>query len=122
MVVRAIVLMLAMSGALTTLAQTTTGRQNPPLVIRSVAGGDLFAFYCATCHGRDGKGNGPVAAALKTAPPDLTLLARRNGGTFPQRRVEAFVTNNGETPASAHGTTEMPVWGPVFRGLDPSDT
>jgi mono/diheme cytochrome c family protein len=99
----------------------TTGHQNPPLVIQSVEGRDLFEFYCATCHGRDGTGGGPVAPALKTAPPDLTLIARRHGGGFPRAWVEEFVTKDGAA-APTHGTYDMPVWGPVFRGLDPSDT
>ena len=107
--------------AIAALAQTT-GHQNPPLVIQSLAGRDLFDFYCATCHGRDARGNGPVVAALKAPPPDLTLLARHNSGAFPRARVEAFVTNDGGVLAPAHGTADMPVWGPVFRGLDPSDT
>lgn len=115
------VVILALGGALSTLAQTT-GPQNPPLVIRSLAGRDLFEFYCSACHGRDGKGNGPVADALKVPPPDLTLLARRNGGAFPRPRVESYVTNDGAARGPAHGTAEMPVWGPIFRGLDPSDT
>jgi mono/diheme cytochrome c family protein len=99
----------------------TTGPANPPLVIRSLVGSDLFEFYCASCHGRDGKGNGPVASALKVPPPDLTLLARRNGGAFPDERVKTFVTNNRDVLTSAHGTSDMPVWGPVFRALESSD-
>lgn len=120
-IVRGFVLLLVAGAALAAMAQTT-GSRNPPLVIRSLAGRDLFEFYCATCHGRDAKGNGPVAAALKVSPPDLTLVARRNGGTFPRQRVEAFVTNDDNVLAPAHGRSDMPVWGPVFRGLDPSDT
>ncbi len=99
-----------------------TIRENPPLVIESLYGPDLFKFYCAPCHGRDGKGRGPVAVALKSSVPDLTDIARRNGGTFPKPRVEAFVTNGGAKPSPAHGTAEMPVWGPTFRSLDPSDS
>ena len=99
----------------------TAARPNPPLVISSMYGRDLFEFYCASCHGRDGKGSGPVASALKNPPPDLTTIARRNGGTFPRARVESFVTG-GDRLVSAHGSNEMPVWGPIFRGLDPSDT
>lgn len=119
-VVRGFALLMAVGAVFAAHAQTT-GRQNPPLVIRSLAGRDLFEFYCATCHGRAGAGNGPVAPALKVTPPDLMLLARRNGGTFPRQRVEAFVTNDGDLLTPAHGNAEMPVWGPVFRGLDPSD-
>jgi len=102
-------------------AGQTIGQRNPPLVIDSVTGRDLFDFYCASCHGRDGRGHGPVAPALKVPPADLTLIARKSAGTFPAARIEAFVTNGGE-PSPAHGTREMPVWGPIFRGLDPSDT
>ena len=92
---------------------------NPPLVIDSLYGPDVFAFYCAPCHGRDAKGGGPVAAALQTRPADLTTIARRNGGAFPKARIEAMVTHGTAGP-EAHGTTEMPVWGPVFSSLDPS--
>ena len=116
----AVALFVAGTAVLVAVPQTT-GPRNPPLVIRSLAGHDLFAFYCATCHGRTGTGDGPVAAALKSPPPDLTRLARRNDGTFPRQRVEAFVTNGGDVLSPAHGSADMPVWGPVFRGLDPSD-
>lgn len=111
---------LAMCTSVALTAQTT-GHRNPPLVLNSLAGGDLFQFYCATCHGRDAKGAGPVAQSLKIPPSDLTILARRNGGTFPRTRVEQFVTNGGDVLTPAHGTAEMPVWGPVFLGLDPSE-
>ena len=97
-----------------------TGRKNPPLIMKSVAGRDLFEFYCAACHGRDGKGAGPAAKALRVLPPDLTALATRNGGMFPSAHVEALVTGDRDMP-SAHGSREMPVWGPIFRGLDPND-
>ena len=101
------------------------GQQNgrtppPPLVIPSMSGGDLFRFYCASCHGRDGKGDGPVAAALNRRPPDLTSIARRNSGRFPTDRVERFVTGDRE-PSAAHGSADMPVWGPIFQALDPHD-
>jgi mono/diheme cytochrome c family protein len=93
----------------------------PALIIDSIAGPDSFAFYCAPCHGRGGKGDGPVAAALKAPTPDLTTLAKRNGGTFPRAEVTSFVTGTGRTP-TAHGPGDMPIWGPIFRSLDPSDT
>lgn len=115
-----LVLTISVGAALCAFAQTT-GPQNPPLMIWSVAGKDLFEFYCASCHGRDGRGDGPAVAALKAAPPDLRLLARHNRGEFPRQRVEEFVTNGGNALVPAHGTTDMPVWGPVFRGLIPSD-
>src|SRR5688572_7423399 len=93
---------------------------SPSLVIGSLAGRDNFDAYCAPCHGRSGRGDGPVAAELKTAPADLTTLARRNEGEFPRARVTELVTGTGAGVA-AHGSSEMPLWGALFRSLDPSD-
>jgi mono/diheme cytochrome c family protein len=116
----ALVALALMGGWSVVSAGQQTGRTPPPLLIPSVAGGDLFRFYCASCHGREGKGDGPVASALNRRPPDLTTIARRNGGRFPTLRVEEFVTGNRD-PAVAHGSADMPVWGPIFRALDPQD-
>ena len=93
-------------------------RAQPPLVIYSMYGRDLYQFYCASCHGRDARGPGPVAPALRVDPPDLTRLALRNGGVFPRERVAAIVEGRIDPPLQAHGPREMPVWGPIFRGLD----
>ena len=93
----------------------------PPLVIHSMYGGDLYKFYCASCHGYDGRGGGPVASKLKSEPPDLTRLALGNGGVFPRARVEAIIEGRSDPPLPVHGTREMPVWGPIFRGLDTND-
>jgi mono/diheme cytochrome c family protein len=119
--VRVLALLLAAGVcAIAALAQTK-GPQHPPLALRSLTGPDLFVFYCATCHGRDGRGNGPAAAALEVPPPDLTQLSRRHGGTFPRDRVERFVASDGDSLTPAHGSSAMPVWGPIFRSLDPTD-
>jgi mono/diheme cytochrome c family protein len=91
----------------------------PPLILESITGRDSFDFYCASCHGKTGKGDGPSAPALKTRPADLSSLAQRNGGVFPKDRVLAIVTGGG-LPLAAHGSSDMPVWGPIFQGLDPS--
>jgi mono/diheme cytochrome c family protein len=90
------------------------------LALESVAGRDSYEFYCASCHGTKGHGDGPVASALKTRPPDLASLARRSGGAFPKDRVLAIVTG-ADRQIVSHGSTEMPVWGPILRGLDPSE-
>lgn len=76
-------------------------------------GKKLYETNCASCHGTDAKGNGPVAAVLKTKPSDLTQLAKANQGKFDEIHVLAFV--DGERTISAHGTREMPVWGTRFR-------
>ncbi|HXR18231.1 MAG TPA: c-type cytochrome [Terriglobales bacterium] len=76
----------------------------------------MYVAYCAACHGKDGKGGGPAASALKVAPPDLTTLAQRNNGVFPRDRV--YATINGQAAVSAHGSKEMPVWGRLFESVD----
>jgi mono/diheme cytochrome c family protein len=85
----------------------------------SESGRDTYVFHCASCHGRTGTGDGPVAAALKIAPPDLTTLAKRAGGRFPEAQVTAFILGR---RAPSHGSREMPVWGPLFRELNPFDS
>jgi mono/diheme cytochrome c family protein len=69
----------------------------------------LFQRFCASCHGREGKGDGPVAPFFKLAPPDLTGLSRRSGGNFPTERVRRIV--DGREVVSPHGARQMPVWG-----------
>ena len=76
-------------------------------------GQELFSLYCVACHGLSGRGKGPVAPALKTPPPDLTLLSKNHDGEFPRSSVIQFIT--GDTAIAAHGTREMPVWGAIFR-------
>ena len=75
----------------------------------------MFQSYCSPCHGKEGKGNGPVAAALTKAPADLTKISARNGGTFPAVRVSRFI--DGTDVVAAHGTRDMPLWGSLFRAL-----
>lgn len=93
----------------------------PTLVMPSMSGPDIFRYYCATCHGRDARGKGPTASALKTPPTNLTKLAANNHGQFPAERVRRLI-GQGRSDSPAHGSSEMPVWGPIFQLLDPSDT
>lgn len=71
-----------------------------------------FESNCAACHGKTGRGDGPVVELLKRSPPDLTQLSRKNGGVFPIDRV--YQTIEGGTVA-AHGSSEMPIWGRDYR-------
>jgi mono/diheme cytochrome c family protein len=80
--------------------------------IDSVEGQALYGTYCAVCHGDDGKGGGPMARVLKTPPPDLTHIWMRNGGRFSLERVQKVIS--GEAEVGSHGTSEMPLWGPIF--------
>ena len=114
-------LVVVLSSVLAGEVRQSTIRTPPPLIIHSMAGGDLFRFYCASCHGVDGRGNGPVGTSLKTAPSDLTTLSRRHGGSFPRADIELYVTGDELRRVAAHGSKEMPVWGPIFRALDPDD-
>jgi mono/diheme cytochrome c family protein len=79
-----------------------------------VTTGELeFRRYCASCHGRSGKGNGSVAAALKEKLTDLTTLSKNNGGKFPREHVYDAIS--GAAVVEAHGTREMPIWGLQMR-------
>ncbi len=72
-------------------------------------GAETFKQYCASCHGADGGGDGPVASTLKKPPADLTRIAERRGGVFPDAEIARWI--DGRFDAPAHGTREMPVWG-----------
>jgi mono/diheme cytochrome c family protein len=88
----------------------------PVHLIRSLAGPDLYRGYCASCHGTEGKGDGPVAPALNSKMPDLTTITQRNGGIFPAAHVSKIISGDEIIPA--HGTREMPVWGPIFHQVE----
>ena len=82
----------------------------------SVEGPELYRTFCASCHGLDGKGAGPAAAALKHRPSDLTLISKKNGGQFPSFRIEHIIDGTVERTGvvAAHGTRDMPVWGDLL--------
>src|SRR5580704_472655 len=77
-------------------------RERPPVPADSLSGREVYQSSCAPCHGFDGKGSGPVAGTLKITPPDLTELARRNGGAFPTDRVEALLAKGADHSAPPH--------------------
>jgi mono/diheme cytochrome c family protein len=79
---------------------------------QNVSGEQDYRVACAACHGLSGRGDGPVATELRAAPPDLTLLATKNGGTFPAKVVQEII--DGRRSMRAHGSHEMPVWGSIF--------
>jgi mono/diheme cytochrome c family protein len=113
-----IALFLAMS-----LLDTTANAQDQPKKIEHTtaaqtspaSGQEMFMSYCASCHGKDAKGNGPAASALKIAPANLTRLARDNEGKYPSNKVTSILS--GQTDLAAHGNKEMPVWGKVFWSM-----
>jgi len=86
--------------------------QEKPSGVLVDAGRADFLRYCASCHGVDAHGKGPVAETLRTPPADLTRIAKRHGGKLPAGEIAAFI--DGRTMVSAHGTREMPVWGRIL--------
>lgn len=86
-----------------------------PENISAAQGPEMFVAYCSVCHGKDGRGGGPAADALKKRPADLTQLTRKNGGIFPSAKVETVI--QGDTASGAHGSRDMPIWGNVFRSM-----
>ncbi len=84
------------------------------------SGEQLYKRYCAVCHGNDLKGNGPISPEFKNPPADLTTLAQRHNGEFPDAYVGDVLRNGVNKPA--HGNTEMPVWGPVFAAGKDANT
>lgn len=101
--------------ALSLGAQTTKIERTPAKAILSLEGKDSYAAYCAACHGRDGKGDGPAAPALRSPVPDLTMIAKRNNGSFDTAVVTRAIT--GVDKITAHGSEGMPMWGPIFSHI-----
>jgi mono/diheme cytochrome c family protein len=79
-------------------------------------GKQMYTNYCAPCHGVDGKGTGPAASALKARPTDLTELQKNHNGKFPDAHVTAILQFGTEVPA--HGSSTMPVWGPILGNMN----
>ena len=110
---------MAASAQTQTAAQKTI-KQEPVKPIAGVAGAVTFREYCTSCHGVSGHGNGPAATALKVAPADLTLISKRAGGTFPFATIKSKIT--GDDVIAAHGSRDMPTWGPLFKQADASNS
>jgi len=98
-------------------ANDKTDKKNEASGVNTTSGKETFVEYCASCHGLDGKGRGPVASALKSPPTDLTTLAKNNEGKYPAGFVSAVLKFGRNL--SAHGSQDMPVWGSRFKMIDP---
>jgi mono/diheme cytochrome c family protein len=106
----------AIAGGMTCAAQTDSKVVIPVKKTSPVDGKQMYKNYCAPCHGVDGKGNGPVASALKAPPTDLTFLSRNNHGKFPDTHIVSVMEFGSSLPA--HGSAEMPVWGPILGKMN----
>ena len=105
---------IALFAGMAGLAQKQTAPSpDKPRLIHSMDGAELYKEYCATCHGADGKGVGPMTEWLKIEAPDLTRLSEREGGKFPFTRVQKVILGE-QNITPGHGTREMPLWGAIF--------
>jgi mono/diheme cytochrome c family protein len=116
----AIAASLLICGFVFSSSQKVEAQTTPPASQGIQAAKDLFLQHCASCHGASAKGDGPAAKALKTPPSDLTMLAARNKGEFPEMKVLGAISSGPRTPA--HGSAVMPVWGPMFREVTDAAT
>src|SRR5271168_1511533 len=114
---KSMVLCVAAASAFFGLCRLAPG-QSPPdrrlspetvRLIGSLEGPELYKAYCAVCHGASGKGGGPMAAALKVEPADLSKIAVHNGGVYPLRKVEKIIGGE-DIRTAGHGTQAMPIW------------
>ena len=113
----AMLLCFAAAGA----AQQPTIKQVPIKKSSWASGQQMYQQYCASCHGENANGGGPAAAACVVTPPDLTKLAKRNGGKFPYDYFYGVLQFGQTMSTPAHGSTDMPIWLPLFLSLGNAD-
>jgi mono/diheme cytochrome c family protein len=108
------------------LLVSVAGAQNKPRAdsvrpsrITAESGKQTYVHYCASCHGVSAMSDGPAASMLKTRPSDLTTLAKRHGGQFPHEYISSVLLFG--TRIMSHGSSDMPIWGPIFASMDNYD-
>ncbi|RLA08783.1 MAG: hypothetical protein DRQ51_01140 [Gammaproteobacteria bacterium] len=79
-------------------------------------GRKLFTSYCQLCHGKNGKGDGTLAKAMKIKPADLTTTVRSRSDTI----LKKIITGRGKqtiTGRDRHNilSDAMPEWNTVFN-------
>lgn len=82
---------------------------------KAAYGRTVYRVYCASCHGQEAKGDGRLAEYLTIKPTDLTTIAARSDGEFPNERMERII--DGRESVAGHAG-EMPVWGDAFQKAD----
>jgi mono/diheme cytochrome c family protein len=107
--------------AIALLATSSPSRAEQKLAPMAQAGREEFTTYCTPCHGHSGIGDGVAAPALKQPPADLTRIAARRNGRFPDDEIAAVI--DGRSAVMAHGTRDMPIWGERFAddATDPDE-
>ncbi|MEI7446120.1 MAG: cytochrome c [Burkholderiales bacterium] len=119
----------ASRGAATVLAVAAFAAAGPgaaqtptPSPVGVELGRHEFESNCATCHGMEARGDGPMKPFLAREPADLTAIARRHGGTFPRSAIADLIDGRGVTGPGPHGTRDMPVWGRIYREQSDAQT
>jgi hypothetical protein len=107
------------AAATTCLALTGAALAFEAVTLEDYSGPELFDRFCASCHGSEAHGDGPVAATLNVAVPDLTTIGTRYG-EFPAMLIRDVIDGRG-IDKRAHGTRTMPVWGYEFWVEDGGD-
>jgi mono/diheme cytochrome c family protein len=102
-----------LSAAVAFTASTAFAQQTAEAVAVGSDGGSIYRTYCAVCHGKGGKGDGPLADDLRFRPSDLTTFAKRGGGKYDAPKMYRIV--DGRDPVQGHGGPDMPVWGDAFK-------
>jgi len=111
-----LVMISALAVAQAAPAQTAPTVKHVPITnAPSNSGKEMYESYCAVCHGKAGKGDGPAAPAMKAPPTDLTTLAQKSGGKYPASHIAAVI--RGQATLPSHGSEEMPVWGKLFSSI-----
>jgi mono/diheme cytochrome c family protein len=103
---------LAVCTAMIAMAASADNQNSGPDPVLAELGQPVFERHCVSCHGAEGRGDGPVASVLHPPPADLTTIAARRGGSFPGGEIARFIDGRFSIPA--HGPRAMPVWGQRF--------
>jgi len=106
-------------GGIASLAIATTALAFDATTLADYSGEELYLRFCASCHGSQALGDGPVSRSLNVAVPDLTRIASRYGG-FPTGKIRDIIDGRG-IDTQSHGTREMPVWGYEFWAAEGAD-
>lgn len=113
LIIVSVVIGFSASGWAQDAGKTELSKSNTPFSTRWEQANDVgeveYLTSCSACHGLDGRGDGPLRGELKSKPADLTVLAKKNNGVFPLNAI--YETIDGRKSVSAHGTSEMPIWG-----------
>jgi mono/diheme cytochrome c family protein len=102
----------ALFGAIASLALARAALAFDAVTLEDYSGEELYLRFCASCHGSEAMGDGPVSRSLNVAVPDLTRITSRYGA-FPAGLIRDTIDGRG-IDKRAHGTREMPVWGYEF--------